>query len=273
MANRSYTVEVQMDFLEKITRANPVQALSEFIWNSVDADATAVDVSFHHNELDAMSKIIVKDNGTGMEFVEAPELFKKLGGSWKRSGATTKKKGRFLHGQDGRGRFKAFALGKVAEWDVVYQKGKTLWSFKVTMRAANLDRVFISDEEKAPSDRKHGVTLTISDVHKDYRSLFSEGGKQKFAEIFALYLADYRDISIVVNSTKIDPAKLIASNENINLTDVVGDGRAYPVRLEIIEWKSKTNRVLYLCNDKGFPLSTVDRRFHIGNYQFSAYIK
>ena len=71
-----------------------------------------------------MSKIIVRDNGTGMEYEKAPELFKSLGGSWKRSGATTKKEGRFLHGQDGRGRFKAFALGRIAEWDVTYRKGR-----------------------------------------------------------------------------------------------------------------------------------------------------
>jgi hypothetical protein len=41
-----------------------------------------------------------------------------------------------------------------------------------------------------------------------------------------------------------------------------------------IEWRSTTNRALYLCNDKGFPLLEVDRRFHIGGaFQFSAYLK
>jgi integrase len=48
MPHHSYSVEVQSDFLEKITRANPIQALAEFIWNSLDADATAVDVSFEY---------------------------------------------------------------------------------------------------------------------------------------------------------------------------------------------------------------------------------
>jgi hypothetical protein len=35
MASQSYSVEVKSDFLEKITWANPVQALAEFIWNSL----------------------------------------------------------------------------------------------------------------------------------------------------------------------------------------------------------------------------------------------
>src|SRR5205807_842268 len=29
----------------------------------------------------------------------------------------------------------------------------------------------------------------------------------------------------------------------------------------------------YLCNEKGLPLLSVDRRFHIGGFQFSAYLK
>lgn len=103
MANHSYPVEVQSDFLEKITRAKPVQAPAEFSWNSLDADASKVDVLLEQNELGAMSRIIVRGNGTGMEFEKAPELFRSLGGSRKRSGATTKQKGRFLRGQDGRG--------------------------------------------------------------------------------------------------------------------------------------------------------------------------
>ena len=50
-------------------------------------------------------------------------------------------------------------------------------------------------------------------------------------------------------------------------------GKAYPVRLDIIEWRSATNRALYLCNEKGFPLTKVERRYHIGPFQFSAYVK
>ena len=116
MADLAYPVEVQSDFLEKITRAKPVQALAELIWNGLDADATSVSVSFEYNALGAMSAVIVTDNGHGIPFTEAPEGFRRLGGSWKRPGAVTKGEGRFLHGQDGRGRFKALSLGRFAEW-------------------------------------------------------------------------------------------------------------------------------------------------------------
>jgi hypothetical protein len=273
MGNRSYPVEVHSDFLEKITHAKPVHALAELIWNSLDADAHRVDVLIEENELGAMSRIIVRDNGTGMEYVDAPELFKRLGGSWKRFGATTKRDGRFLHGQDGRGRFKAFALGRVTEWDVTYRKGKKLSTFKITMTADKMKEVVISDEEEANSGKRAGVTLTISELHNDYHSLTSDAGLQELAEIFALYLTDYRDISIYIEGIRIDPSSLIASRESVNLSEVVDEGRAYAVHLDIIEWRSATNRALYLCNEKGFPLMEVERRFHIGSFQFSAYLK
>jgi hypothetical protein len=46
VAQKAYPVEVQPDYLEKITRAKPPQALAELIWNSLDADARTVSVRF-----------------------------------------------------------------------------------------------------------------------------------------------------------------------------------------------------------------------------------
>ena len=54
----------------------------------------------------------------------------------------------------------------------------------------------------------------------------------------------------------------------------LADIAAHAVYLTIIEWGSATNRSLYLCTERGFPLAKVeDRRFHVGSFQFSAYLK
>ena len=270
MTEHVYPVEVQPDFLEKITRAKPIHGLAELIWNSLDADATVVDVRFDYNDLGTMSAIIVTDNGTGIAHNEAPELFRRLGGSWKKSGATTNIEGRFLHGQDGRGRFKAFALGRIAEWDVTYERNRALWTFTVTMN--EIQAVRISDEVEA-SAKARGVVLTVSELERDYRTFTSEPGIQELTEIFALYLSDYRSVAITVDGTKLDPAGAIASRHALNLADIIDDGNAYPTRLELIEWRATNNRTLYLCTDKGFPLLRVDRRFHVGSFQFSAYVE
>lgn len=273
MADHAYPVEVQSDFLEKITKAKPVQALAELVWNGLDADATSVSVGFDYNALGAMSAVIVTDDGIGIAYAEAPECFRRLGGSWKRPGAVTKGEGRFLHGQDGRGRFKVFSLGQFAEWDVTYEKGTELWTFKIMMSASNIREVRISDEKLAPKSKSRGVVLSVSELFKEHRSFTTEAGLQELSEIFALYLADYRAISIKVDTHKIDPDSVIASRNVVNLADIIEDDKAHSARLEIIEWRAMTNRALYLCNEKGFPLLAVDRRFHIGAFQFSAYLK
>jgi DNA topoisomerase VI subunit B len=108
-----YSVEIQPDFLEKQTKAHPIAAVAELIWNGLDADATAVTVDLEDDHLGGLRRIIVTDNGHGIPHADAPILFRNLGGSWKRHGAHTKLRNRLLHGQEGRGRFKAFALGGV----------------------------------------------------------------------------------------------------------------------------------------------------------------
>ena len=85
MTEHSYTVEVQADFLERQAKARPVQAVAELIWNGLDADATRIDVRLEYGEL-GMIKIVVRDNGQGIPLEEAPPLFTRLGGSWKKAG-------------------------------------------------------------------------------------------------------------------------------------------------------------------------------------------
>src|SRR4026208_10984 len=85
MAKHEYPVEVQTDFLERQTRAQPTQALAELIWNSLDADAAKVNVGVAESKVGGMESISISDNGGGIPFAEAPNVFGYLGGSWKRS--------------------------------------------------------------------------------------------------------------------------------------------------------------------------------------------
>lgn len=74
MAAEQYPVEVQSDFLEKITRARPIPALAELIWSAFDADASVVDISCEYNDLYSLDAIVVKDNGEGIPRAQAAEV-------------------------------------------------------------------------------------------------------------------------------------------------------------------------------------------------------
>ncbi len=272
MTEQSYTVEVQPDFIERQSKAKPVQAIAELIWNGLDADAARVEVQLEYGEL-GLNKIIVRDNGHGIPFDDAPKLFTRLGGSWKKPGEQTKTKKRMLHGYEGRGRFKVFALGRVADWGVTYRTDAgELRAYDITMLEDNIREVRISDEEPVETGGA-GVEIEVSELHREYRSLDPGNAVQELAEIFALYLKDYRDVSIIYEGVQVDPSAAIATTRSTHLSGVDDDGTAHPAELEIIEWRNVTTRGLYLCTEQGFPLSKVTTRFHVGEFHFSAYLK
>ena len=272
MTDHKYPIEVQSDFLERVSKARPVNAVAELIWNGLDADADTVAVSIDHDDM-GMSAIRIRDDGDGISYDDAPKLFQRLGGSWKHPGETSRNKNRMLHGYEGRGRFKVFTLGRVADWHVTYEaENGELRAYDVTMLESNIKEVRISDEQVV-IDGNTGIELVISELHREFRSLASDNATQELAEILALYLKSYRDISVTYEGDKIDPSTAIQSKEVIVLPDISNDEDDFSVELEIIEWKTATKRALYLCTEQGFPLTQVSTRFHVGNFQFSAYLK
>jgi hypothetical protein len=266
-------VEVRPDFLERQAKAQPIQALAELIWNGLDADATKIDVDVEYDDLGGMSRIAVVDNGHGMFRAEAPQLFQNLGGSWKRQRLGTLGLNRMLHGQEGRGRFKAFALGSVVDWKVIYDKEGALSRYDITVLEREIERVRISEEQPAQGARK-GVTVVVSELKRQFSSLKPENAVQELSEIFAIYLKDYRDVSIAISGERIDPNLAIAGTWEFELTPILDEQDAqHKVTLEIIEWRRQTRRTLYLCSEQGFPLSQVETRFHVGDFHFSAYLR
>jgi len=268
-----FDIKPDNDHIARQAKAQPVQALSELIWNALDADATVVSIEIENDKLGGISKIFVQDNGHGIPRDEAPNLFGKLGGSWKRMAMHTKTRQRILHGKEGRGRFKAFALAETVDWTVVYDRAGKPKKFDITILEREIGRVRISEEIEYLGATS-GVTVRLSELKGQLSVLKPENAIQDLAEIFAIYLKNYRDVTISYRGEKIDPALAIREEWEFSLSPFIDEqGMEHPVTLEIIEWHQVTRRALYLCNAKGFPLSQVDSRFRVGDFQFSAYLK
>lgn len=267
-----YALEVQGDFLNKQTYARPAQALAELIWNSLDADATVVDVS-EDSYQGLGSRIIVSDNGSGFSHADAPGLFRHLGGSWKhRSSGMSRARQRFLHGSEGKGRLKAFALGRVVDWEVCHQENGKYSAFTISMIGDLLQEVHVSAAH--PTRQKlTGVRCVISELHKNPGFLYSQNFLQDLSGIFAIYLKNYPDVQITLPAGKLDISVAIASNKVVRLDKMTVDGVDYPVELEIIGWKNPTDRTLFLCNEAGLPLVQSDIRLQVPGFNFSAYLK
>ncbi len=267
-------VAVQDDFIEKQTRSRPIAALAELIWNSLDGGACRVTVEYEDNDLGGLSKIAVHDDGAGFSRAEAPTLFGNLGGSWKRHTRHTRTKNRLVHGQEGRGRYKAFALGQSVEWKVCYlhDDGEPR-AFEIRILDSNLKDVAITDERREVG-RKTGVIVEIADTKKNVRALFSDERVQELAEAFALYLIGYKNVTVQIGEQSLRPEATISHETTFTLPSIeCEDGTEYPVELHLIEWQSEGLRTLYLCSADGFPIDRVDTRFHVPGFSFSAYIK
>lgn len=268
------SVAVQDDFVARQTRAKPIPALAELIWNGLDGDAGTINIEFLHDDLaGGMSRIVVYDDGEGFPREEANALFGNLGGSWKRLTRQTRRAKRMIHGQEGRGRYKAFALGQSVGWNVCYKAEGGNRAFDIMLLDSDLTDVTISEDVPAP-DRATGVIVTISDVRRDFKVFESPEGLQELAETFALYLINYRSVSIRIAGQQLDPEAAIASQHKMTLQPItLEDGREYSVDLHIIEWRTDTKRTLYLCSAEGFPVDQVETRFHVPGFSFSAYLK
>jgi hypothetical protein len=115
-------VKVRSDHLERqVSVAKPILAVTELIWNALDADAQKVRVELGYNKMDGLQSITVIDNGHGLSYADAIPAFENLGGSWKSSQAKSKGEGRLLHGKAGKGRFRAFFLGDQVTWKTFYK--------------------------------------------------------------------------------------------------------------------------------------------------------
>jgi predicted component of type VI protein secretion system len=84
-----FHIEVDADQFDKLSRpTQPLPAVAEPIWNSLDAEAEVVDVALGLTEMEAVETVQVVDDGHGMTYDDAIHDFRKLGGSWKKGRKT-----------------------------------------------------------------------------------------------------------------------------------------------------------------------------------------
>ena len=266
MTARKCRVKVEHDHLEKVSSASPDKALAELIWNALDADATNVEIIFVDGKL-GTDEIVVRDNGNGFTFRDAESLFSSLGGSWK-ARKDKSSGGRFLHGKEGQGRFKAFSLGRCVEWRV---EGEA--PFRLSGVADSLGG-FTLEELETTGGKRRGTTVTVRELSRNFHILDTKIAVEKLLPMFALYLRTYSSIKIYVNGEQLDPETEINRTDTITIGSVTYKEYEHPVELEIIEWKNGADRELWYCTDNGFPLERYQGQIRsIGDFGFSSYLK
>ena len=270
---QTLTIEVTQDHIDRLSKAKkPVLGIAELIWNGVDADATVVDVRLNRNELGSLDSIEVIDNGLGITMADAQEGFGHLGGSWKQRDHQTKREKRILHGRQGQGRFRAFALCERAEWDTTYLANGALAEYKIIGTSNDKRRFTITDETPSTRDGT-GTTATLSNLIPQQTSLDSAKAVPELNKLFALYLKQYPQVRLSYDGDVVDPSVLEDTRTTYALPAfTTEDGRSHEVTLTIIEWNIDIERGLYLCTEGGFTLRELPPGIHAPGYRFTAYL-
>lgn len=262
-------VQAQKDHILSLCTASPIQALTELVWNALDADAFDVKVDIIQNPLGGIDSIRIVDDGLGINALHADTHFGNLGGSWKRDADKTPLSGRVLHGSKGKGRFKAFALGNRVEWRTTMQADNGLRSFVLAGLASDPSHFTLADvPSPGPAT---GTEVLVSEIRNAMGSLLDTAWVvQQLASHFALYLKAYPNVRIFFQGLLVNPVIVQHATHTYHLKSSEGS----KAELQVIEWKIKQNRgKIVFCNADGFALHETDAAVRPGSgFNYTAYL-
>jgi len=247
--SKTLNIEVERDHLVSLTRVTPLNALREIIWNSLDADATEISISYDFNELESVKKVMVKDNGHGISYDEALQAFSSLGGSAKK-----RKKhspgNRILHGEEGKGRFRVFALGGLITFVSTYSENGEKKSFRIILDNNKLKNPEVEEPKKVSDEQSTGVQVIIENIEENIsKGTFGMATKNKIAQNFAVYHEAY-DFEIYIENENVDFSSVVKNIYNENFK-VDYEGEEIEFIGKVIEWNFDSSTDLYLCDLKG----------------------
>lgn len=266
-----FRLEAASDLVQRLAfESQPVNAVIELIWNSLDADAHRVTVEVARDHMGAVESIAVRDDGHGMKPEEIQQEFRRIGDSWKPLARRSKVEGRPLHGRSGQGRLRAFALGSVVKWTTVAHNstGKRLSSL---ITASDTDRSDF-DVSKPLSTTEDTGTLFEATGKKSaiLNKLLTDSVPNTIAADLAPYLLAHPDIEVVYDSRLIRPQDNILDEKTYPLTFEHG-GASHNAVLRIIEWREGKGRSLYLCDSEGVTIDHIPSSV-APDFTYSAYV-
>jgi hypothetical protein len=244
---------VERDHIESLTKANGTSALAELIWNSLDADSTQIRIDYTRTNLGGFSSISLKDDGHGLDYSTAKNVFGRLGGSEKKQ-TSSSPGGRQYHGKEGKGRYKALALGDLVVFQSNFIDNGQINEFTITIDRNNLSYSEISELKTLPKSLgTKGFSVQIQNINQENASFaFDATSRKELEQKFASYWISYPNFEIFFNGKKLEFNSLFKNSAEITLPILVGE-LTYNFIVKVIEWNFDIKKKTYLCNAKGVP--------------------
>lgn len=268
------TLKAKHDHLQKVASTRDlVKAISEFVWNALDADAKRTSVEFSRNALGGLESIIIRDNGTGISKDRAEHDFESVGESWKLTKARTPVLSRAIHGKEGQGRLRFFSLARRAHWDTVYEQNKKRFKLSIDIDGDHLDTSNVSDPTPGDAKAETGTIVELAPLKETFDWLTGDEARSEFDSIFAPYILQYPDAEIIYDGKPVDPERTIERSHEFPKQTIICPGRVLKdLTVRVIEWKPRvTARKIYFGGESGVVLGSLAANVTAPGFEFSAY--
>jgi hypothetical protein len=244
---------VEKDHIESLTRSSGITAISELIWNSLDSDSTVINIEYNKNTLGGYENIEITDNGRGIDYNKAQDVFGRLGGSEKKTSSLSPN-GRQYHGKEGKGRYKALALGDLITFTSIYKNSNSLKEFSITFDRNNLTHSEFSDLKSLSKEKTQtGFKVFIQNIDQENANQALDiKTRKELIQKFTSYYLSYPDFSIFINGNKLEFESLIKNKDETDFL-LEKNKLSYKFKVKLIEWKFDIKKKTYLCNTKGIP--------------------
>lgn len=268
------TLKAKNDHLQKVASTRDyVKAISEFVWNALDADAKRTSVEFTRNILGGLEGIIIRDNGIGISHARAEHDFESLGESWKRAKVRTAIHGRAIHGKEGQGRLRFFSLARHAHWQTVYEEDGNKYSLTIDIDADSLQTSDVSEATPLDANTDTATVVELAPLKEPFDWLVGDDARAEFDSIFAPYKLQYPDTDIIYDGTPVDPDRTIELSYQFPTEPIICPGRTiHDLNLRVIEWKPHiSGRKIYFGGETGVVLGSLPANVTAPGFEFSAY--
>ena len=271
MLNKIEGIQINTDGIKKVLKKyTPTESIFEYVWNGLDANANKIDIQVDLNELQSVRKIIISDNGDGINFEKLSNKFKNFHTSEKEKSQS--KTSSNQHGQKGVGRLTFFCFASLAVWETVYKKDDKNYEYKISVESEKLNS-YIAENYMISDKTTTGTTVSFDVIQNEKITLklLEEELIKEFC--WFIKLKSSKNIEITLNSEKINFEKHI--KKSVKKIMKVNENT---FEVEMYFWKGilkKENSKFYFLSSEGLEKNKKDapkRRLSDG-FSHSTFVK
>lgn len=216
------------------------KAIAEYIWNGFDANASEIQITVVHNEINFIENFSITDNGTGINLENIEDTFGNFLDSQK---IQTFNKDGFVKGKKGKGRYSFGHFSNKAIWNTVFKTDNDEYlNYKIEIVKGSLHNFNTSDKTISRT-KETGTTVSFESFTKLTADLIIN---ESFYDFLAcefgwfLYLNKDSGYSIKVNDYEIDYLSII--ERAVDFKEVFED---YSFDIKFIRWKKNIGDKYY----------------------------